>query len=137
MKTSEKKTDKIFKCKQCGYCCHGETTVSLDDDDVERMVAFLRLPLEEVKRKYLRESNNVIQMKIVDGHCVFYRDGCTIHTGKPWRCTEWPLHQSMLSDEANFSAIKDSCRGLNKTISYSEFCEILSEIISDGKKAKC
>ncbi len=134
---SDNPTDRIFKCKQCGHCCHGETTVSLDEEDVERMRAYLRIPLDEMKRKYLRETDGVVQMKIVDGHCTFYRDGCTIHTGKPWRCTEWPLHPSILNDEANFSAIKDSCRGISRSLSYNEFCEILSRIISDGKKAKC
>ena len=29
----------IFVCARCGYCCQGETTVSLDDDDQKRMVA--------------------------------------------------------------------------------------------------
>ncbi|MBU0482246.1 MAG: YkgJ family cysteine cluster protein [Proteobacteria bacterium] len=130
-------TDKIFNCRQCGHCCHGETTVSLDEEDVARMVAYLRLPFEEVSRKYLRNTNGVIQMKIVDGHCIFYRDGCTIHTGKPWRCTEWPLHPSILADEANYSAIRESCRGITRNMAYREFCEILSEIIADGKKAKC
>ena len=75
----------IFKCKRCGYCCHGETTVSLDEKDVERLVDFLRLPLAEATEKYLRVTDGVTQMKVVDGHCIFYRDGCMVHPGRPWR----------------------------------------------------
>ena len=82
----------IFECERCGYCCQGETTVSLDEDDQKRMVAALNLSREEVAEKYWRITGNVVQMKIVDGHCIFYDEGCTVHQGRPWRCAQWPLH---------------------------------------------
>ncbi len=120
----------IFQCRECGYCCHGETTVSLDEDDIKRLVAHLKIPYEEVEDKYLRVSGNVIQMKIVEGHCIFYNDGCTIHPGKPWRCTQWPLHPSMISDRNNYETIKNSCPGISKNISYDDFCEKLKELLA-------
>ena len=120
----------IFKCKRCGYCCHGETTVSLDENDVERLVKHLRLPLAEVTAKYLRVTGNVIQMKINDGHCIFYREGCMIHPGRPWRCRQWPLHPSILLDENNLSAIRDSCPGTNKNLPFDEFCKKLTIILA-------
>ena len=124
----------LFKCKRCGYCCHGETTVSLDEQDVARMVKHLRLPLAEVTEKYLRVTGNVTQMQTLDGHCIFYRDGCMIHQGRPWRCRQWPLHPSILIDESNFSAIRDSCPGINKSMIYDDFCQILSDLLTDEKK---
>lgn len=123
--------DRIFKCRQCGYCCHGETTVSLDREDLERLIAYLRLPREEVAKRYLRITGSVVQMKIVAGHCIFYRDGCTVHPGKPWRCGQWPLHPSILADEANLTAIRASCPGLDKEKDYREFCEILRGVLLD------
>ena len=33
----------IFACARCGFCCHGETTVSLDEHDQERMIRALGL----------------------------------------------------------------------------------------------
>lgn len=126
--------EKIFKCKRCGHCCHGETTVSLDEKDLERMLKFLRLPLAEAKEKYLRETNGVIQMKVVDGHCIFYRDGCTVHPGRPWRCRQWPVHPSILTDPGNLSAIRDSCPGINKDLDYDEFCQILSAVLAGEKE---
>lgn len=123
----------IFDCRQCGYCCHGQTTVSLDDSDVARMCAHLGLDFAEVKEKYLRVTGTVIQMKIVDGHCIFYDNGCTIHQGKPWRCSQWPLHPSMLADEANFTAISSSCPGLKKEQGYRRFCEILRKVLAAQK----
>lgn len=119
----------IFNCEQCGYCCHGETTVSLDADDQKRLADHLGMPLAEVTEKYLRVTGNVVQMKIVDGHCIFYDKGCTVHPGKPWRCGQWPLHPSILGDEANFSAIKASCPGINRDLDYGTFCRRLSELL--------
>ncbi|MCK5322897.1 MAG: YkgJ family cysteine cluster protein [Desulfobulbaceae bacterium] len=119
----------IFVCQGCGHCCHGKATVSLDKADIERMVSFLKLPFEQVKEKYLRISGAIVQMKIVDGHCIFYKDGCTIHPGKPWRCSEWPLHPSILTDEANFSAISESCAGIKKDLGYEEFCRKFSDYL--------
>lgn len=119
----------LFSCRQCGHCCHGETTVSLDPDDFDRMSEYLKLPKEQVLEKYLRKTENVIQMKILDGHCIFYREGCTIHTGKPWRCCQWPLHPSILTDAANLEAIKDSCPGITRKLDYQEFCRKFKEYL--------
>ncbi len=131
-------SEKIFRCRQCGHCCHGETTVSLDPDDQERLVAYLRLSRDEVFRRYLRITGNVVQMKIVDGHCIFFREGCTIHPGKPWRCGQWPLHPSILADEANLSAIRASCPGIKRDLEYAEFREILADFLARQQgKASC
>ena len=123
----------FFICRECGYCCQGETTVSLDDNDLKRMSEFMGLTISELIEKYLRQDNNVIQMKIVDGHCIFYNDGCTVHPGKPWRCSQWPLHPSILSDKANFETIKGSCEGISKEMSYEEFCRRLSQVLKKEK----
>lgn len=124
-----KEEKEIFRCKECGYCCHGETTVSLNDADLNRMAAHLKMSHEDLKARYLRQSNNVIQMKIVDGHCIFYNGGCTIHPGKPWRCTQWPLHPSILDDRNNFETIKESCPGIVKSVNYEDFCDCLSRLL--------
>lgn len=122
----------IFRCRECGHCCQGQTTVSLNADDLRRMAAFLGLTIEALKEKYLRETNGVVQMKIVDNHCIFYNGGCTVHPGKPWRCTQWPLHPSILSDRVNFETIKESCPGINRNLSYEEFCQGLRQLQQDG-----
>ena len=123
------KVSEIFDCQQCGYCCQGETTVSLNKNDQERMIQHLSMEREEVARKYWRQTGNTIQMKIVDGHCIFYDNGCTIHEGKPWRCTQWPLHPSILDGQDNFKIIKESCPGINREISYEDFCKKFTELL--------
>jgi Fe-S-cluster containining protein len=130
-------TEAIFKCTRCGYCCHGETTVSLDEQDQQRMCDALGMSREEVQEKYWRVTDHVVQMKIVEGHCIFYSDGCTVHNGRPWRCGEWPLHPSILNDENNFHVIAESCPGIKKELGYTKFCEILSAILIMKKRIKC
>ncbi|OGQ97220.1 MAG: Fe-S oxidoreductase [Deltaproteobacteria bacterium RIFOXYD12_FULL_57_12] len=111
----------IFECQQCGHCCQGQTTVSLDPADMARMLAVLGIRRETAEEKYWRVTGAVVQMKTPGGHCVFFDRGCTVHSGKPWRCAQWPLHPSILVDEANLSAIRESCPGINRNLSYEEF----------------
>jgi uncharacterized protein len=100
------------------------------------MVETLNIPEEEVKQKYWRVTDKTVQMKVIDGHCIFYKDGCTVHTGRPWRCGQWPLHPSILSDEDNFHIISDSCPGIKKDISYAKFCQILRKLMQKSE-IKC
>jgi uncharacterized protein len=123
----------LFACTQCGFCCHGETTVSLDHDDQERMLADLELDRTTAARRYWKISSSAVQMKTVQGHCIFYQDGCTVYHGRPWRCRQWPLVPAILDDESNFIIIRGSCPGINQEISYERFKEILAGLIADGK----
>ena len=129
----------IFTCTRCGSCCQGETTVSLDTDDQERMVAKLGLTRQEVAEKYWRITGKVVQMKIVDNHCIFYTEetGCTVHEGRPWRCGQWPLHPSILEDKNNFLTIRDSCPGIHKELRWEEFCHIFEQLLDQEEKLLC
>ncbi|MDP3478697.1 MAG: YkgJ family cysteine cluster protein [Desulfoprunum sp.] len=131
------KVAKIFNCQRCGFCCQGETTVSLDEDDQRRMVHCLGLSVEEVRDRYWRVTGTCVQMKTVNGHCIFYNEGCLVHSGRPWRCGQWPLHPSILQDVMNFHTIAESCPGINTTLGYEEFCTILREVMADEKKVCC
>jgi Fe-S-cluster containining protein len=127
--------EKIFSCTRCGFCCQGETTVSLDLEDQQRMVAYLQMPMAEVREKFWRITGAQVQMKTIDGHCIFYKDGCSVHPGRPKRCGQWPLHPAILGDEGNYAIISDSCPGINKQLSYREFCKILQTVLeSEGEK---
>ena len=124
----------IFECKRCGYCCHGETTVSLDSNDQKCMVKCLGMEEHEVRERYWRITGNIVQMKVIDGHCIFFKkeEGCSVHKGRPWRCRQWPLHPSILSDENTFEIIRGSCPGINQDISYPDFCAILRQCLNDN-----
>lgn len=128
----------IYACSLCGFCCHGETTVSLDAHDQERMIQALGLSREETCERYWRVTGNVVQMQVRDGHCIFYdaAQGCTVHEGRPWRCRQWPLHPSMLADENNFRTITDSCPGFKQGLAYKGFCRIFQALLDQGDVEK-
>ena len=127
----------IFSCARCGFCCHGQTTVSLSPDDQERMRMALCLSQAEMMENYLRLTGSEVQMQIKDGHCVFYQEGCRVHQARPWRCAQWPLHPAILLDEANFTAIAASCPGINKNLDYQRFSVILRAILEDNSQISC
>ena len=129
--------EKIFKCTLCGFCCQGETTVSLDKADQKRMAESLSLQPRDLEARFLKITKNIVQMKTEDGHCIFYKDGCTVHAGRPWRCAQWPLVPALLDDEDNFHIISDSCPGINKNISYFEFCKIKKKYLSTHGNVIC
>lgn len=115
--------ESVFECKRCGYCCHGDTTVSLDKNDQTRMLKILNMTRQEAFEKYWIQRGNQVQMKIVDGHCVFYRDGCSIHEGRPWRCREWPMVKALNVGETNLITIKESCPGIRKDASHHDISQ--------------
>jgi len=127
----------IFSCARCGGCCHGQTTVSLTVDDQERIGQALCLTPSELREDYLRLTKNEAQMQIRDGHCVFYEDGCRVHEARPWRCAQWPLHPAILLDEANFTAIAESCPGIKKYLGYQRFAATLGAILEDDPQLSC
>jgi len=138
-KTEKVRVEEIFVCTRCGFCCQGETTVSLDEDDQERMIRELGLSREEVARRYWRITGSIVQMKTVDGHCIFYdpESGCTVHRGRPWRCGQWPLHPSMLDNEDNYLTISASCPGINRELTYQEFRGKLQALLEQRERLVC
>ena len=131
--SSSHTVSEIFTCARCGFCCQGETTVSLDTADQERMIKHLNLSRDEVIRQYWRITGNTVQMRVKDGHCISYAEGkgCIVHDGRPWRCRQWPLHPSMLDSKDNYLTITASCPGLNTEISYEDFCHIFRALLGE------
>jgi len=127
----------IFSCARCGFCCQGQTTVSLSPNDQKRMRQAMGLTPSEMREDYWRITGNEVQMQIRDGHCIFYQEGCRVHAARPWRCAQWPLHPAILIDEANFTAIAASCPGINKTLGYQRFAAILQTILEDDPQLSC
>lgn len=114
----------VFQCTCCGFCCQGETTVSLSREDQTRMLEFLQISEEQAIEQFWRVSNGVVQMKVVDGHCIFHSDeGCTVHPCRPWRCRQWPLIPAVAHDERNLTTLRLSCPGIRSDASHEEFCQ--------------
>ena len=97
------------------------------------IASFLGLDPADFLHKFCIKKGNRIEMKIVDGHCIFYgNDGlCRIHGVKPFQCRRWPLHPSMLKDQKAWEAIKADCPGFDKDASYEDVCELVRRVNSE------
>lgn len=96
------------------------------------MISALDMTRETVQKSFWRITDGCVQMKVVDGHCIFYDNGCSVHHGRPWRCAQWPLHPSILTDKNNFYTIAESCPGIKKEVGYEKFCEIMKKLMEDS-----
>ncbi len=105
-----------FQCQRCGGCCKGESTVSLSQEEIERIARYLGLSGENFLEKYaVRKDINRIEMKVFQGYCIFFDQHqkiCLIHSVKPEKCKEWPFVYAFFQDRENFEIIKNSCPGL-------------------------
>ena len=66
-------------------------------------------------------------MKIKNGHCIFFKDGCTVHQARPWRCRQWPMVPAIVYDRTNLQSIQESCPGLNKDAAYEDVCAMVRQ----------
>lgn len=123
----------IFSCRRCGHCCQGHSTVSLTPLEIARIAAHLSLSVETLRSRYLVRKGVRTEMKIVDGHCIFFgEDGlCAIHPVKPFPCRQWPLHPSILGDRQAWEAIRADCPGFVPDASYEEVCQLVRSTL-DG-----
>ena len=114
---------KVFESKRCGFCCQGESTVSLSPEEQKRIASFLGLPLNEFLATYTVRRGKRVEMKTVSGHCIFYDEEeslCRIHPVKPFHCRQWPLHPSLLKDPESFEIIRRTCPGFAKEATWEE-----------------
>ncbi len=119
----------IFECKRCGFCCQGESTVSLTSEEQERIASYLGLSLSDFLERYTVSRGKRIEMKTVNGHCIFYDEKeslCKIHPVKPFHCRQWPLHPSILRDQDSFEIIRRSCPGFSPQATWQDVKKLLS-----------
>ena len=123
------KEETLFECKCCGHCCHGTATISVSAEEQQEIARFLGVDQDELTRQFLVKKGSRTEMKVVDGHCIFYGDDglCRIHPVKPFHCKQWPLHPSILGDVNAFEAIKKDCPGFGKNASYEAICRLVKE----------
>lgn len=121
------KEQPVFRCKMCGHCCHGASTVSMTATEQKTIANWLGISVSDLLQKYCIVLKNRVEMKIINGHCIFYgKDGrCQIHEVKPFPCKQWPLHPSIFSDSAAWKAIFKDCPGFREDLTYEEVCEWL------------
>ncbi len=122
--------ERVFECKRCGFCCQGESTVSLSSEEQHQIASFLGLTLEDFLSTYTVKRGKRVEMKTQNGHCIFYDEEkslCRIHPVKPQPCRQWPLHPSILKDPESFEIIRRTCPGFSEKATWEEVKKLLLE----------
>jgi len=117
---------KAFECRICGECCFGEGGIFVEEEEVERIAAFLGVTPSEFKSRFCEKRNGRLYIRTgQDGFCLYYdkEKSCLIHPVKPDRCSLWPFFPAMIHDKEAWELAKEACQGINPDCSYEEFVQ--------------
>lgn len=126
-----------FNCQRCGHCCQGEGGIILTDHDQMRLAKHLGMDIPSMLEKYAQTRNGKIELICGDdGYCIFYKDGCGIHPGRPDVCRAWPFFRGNLVDETSWALSLDYCPGINKDAGFAEFVRQGRKYLKDNDLLK-
>ena len=117
-----------FDCQQCGNCCSGpdEGYIWITKPEIKFIADFLKEPVEQVQRKYLRRVGlrRTIVEQAATRDCIFARkfDGrkkCAIYPVRPNQCRTWPFWSDNLKSENTWNEAAEKCSGINRGRLYS------------------
>jgi Fe-S-cluster containining protein len=129
-----------FECMQCGRCCSGpsEGYIWVTSPEIELIADFLKMPVEEVRQKYLRRRGlrRTIIEQPATKDCIFLQEAngqkkCMIYPVRPSQCRIWPFWPENLANPNAWNKAAQRCSGINRGRYYS-FEEI--EKIRKNKK---
>lgn len=122
-----------FECTGCGKCCSGSPGyVWVNFDEIEQIANYLKLPVDQFKRRYLRQKNGryaLIELPSKDYSCVFLQDNrCTIYSVRPLQCQKFPWWISNLSSKEAWNEAAKRCEGIRSSAPIYSQEEIDSEL---------
>jgi len=115
-----------FECSQCGRCCAGpnEGYVWVEDAEIAAIAESLALPVEEVRRRYVRRVNGrLCLIERPDNHdCIFLSAdagdgkprGCQVYAVRPLQCRTWPFWAGNLDSPDDWARAATRCPGVNR-----------------------
>ncbi len=113
-----------FECQRCGNCCTCEGFVFLFKEDLDRLVNDAKIPLKDLKLRYLSTFREYTVLKDkANGECIFWDaeiNGCKIYKHRPTQCTTYPFWNGLLKIKETFDKEKETCHGIGKGWRYTE-----------------
>ncbi len=118
-----------FECTQCGNCCSGPSGyVWFNDEEAERMAAYLGLSDAEFRRRFARRmwgrwTLDEIKRDRGQYDCVFLRrdsEGkalCSIYSVRPTQCRTWPFWPENIESPESWehAARTTPCPGMQRS----------------------
>lgn len=89
-----KEVSSAINCTDCGNCC-SKLVVNITHEEIDGLAVYLNKPVEEVREKYIEESQ-AGNCFINSVPCHFFADKkCTIYEGRFTECRDFPhLHKN-------------------------------------------
>jgi len=106
-----------FGCTRCGRCCGGAPGhIWVDEQERERIAAFLMLPLRQFAARYCRRVWWRISLREQEnGDCILLGpQGCTIYPVRPAQCASFPFWAHVLQSRQRWEALKRRCPGVGQ-----------------------
>jgi Fe-S-cluster containining protein len=93
--------------------------VWVEDAELERLARHLRIPGEELERRYVRRVGARRSLtERADGACVFFDDEarrCRVYRARPEQCRTWPFWPENLESEERWEDVERVCPGSRST----------------------
>jgi Fe-S-cluster containining protein len=109
-----------FSCVRCSACCGGEPGyVFLAKNDLQRLLALLKLDFASFYRKYCRLVDTGLGMALSlnekpNYDCIFLgEDACAVYEARPIQCSTYPFWAGILESPGNWRAEKAYCPGVD------------------------
>ena len=111
-----------FECRMCGHCCQGEGGIIMTVKDQKRLAEHLGMAVNELVIQFTHERGGKLHLNSGDDkYCIFFKEGCSVHPGRPDICRAWPFFRGNLVDETSWEMIQDYCPGVNPEAGHAEF----------------
>ncbi len=121
-----------FRCTQCGACCTGEPGfVWVTKDEIARLAAMLKVPIQVFATRYLRLVQGRVSLKEKpNGDCVFFKRPqmvCTVYEARPMQCRTYPFWPEILRSAKRWSEEAEYCPGIGQAKLWpAEICAKLA-----------
>ncbi len=80
------------------------------------------ISVSELVEKYTEERGGKLHLIVnEEEYCIFYKEGCGVHPGRPDVCRAWPYFRGNLVDEMSWEMIQEYCPGVNPEAGHKEF----------------
>ena len=108
-----------FECQpDCGGCCtnHDEYSyVYLENDDLEKLAAFLNLSPQAFVEGYAEVEEGYTFLKMDHPDCPFLKDKrCTVYAARPTQCRTFPFWGENLRSPARWTRLTCFCPGIDR-----------------------
>jgi Fe-S-cluster containining protein len=89
----------IDLCRGCSSCCENTEKIRINMFDVERMAAYLKMPIQKFINEYVKTQKNIGMSLRKTLPCVFLEKGlCKIYPVRPTMCAIYPFLGDLQSD---------------------------------------